>query len=325
MSRPSNTMRPAVGRSTPVRQLKNVDLPAPFGPMPARSSPRRTSTETSRSAASPPNWTDSPSVRRMTGAPAPRRTSSGATGAAVTVTLCELARDGDDGPVLRDDVQDAVLAAAQLEEELAEERLVVLPAQGLVALGEVVPLLHLQAFQGFDELHRVLAAPESGLLHAHLEGVDALEIRLHVAVGERAARIDLLEPRRRVLEERLVGRRIERALEHGNVAVDADEAVALAADGGEGRRHRDRPIAGDPIFLAEAEIVALRQERDALGTEEDPIEPVEAARDLGQKRRHVGRAEGDARGTDDLAAVLLDLGRERVLRRLPPRVVRERD
>ena len=40
MSSPLNTMRPAVGRSTPVRQLKNVLLPAPFGPMMARISPR---------------------------------------------------------------------------------------------------------------------------------------------------------------------------------------------------------------------------------------------------------------------------------------------
>ena len=43
MSSPLNTMRPAVGRSTPVRQLKKVLLPAPFGPMMARISPRWTS------------------------------------------------------------------------------------------------------------------------------------------------------------------------------------------------------------------------------------------------------------------------------------------
>ena len=40
MSSPLNRMRPEVGRSTPVRQLKNVLLPAPFGPMMARISPR---------------------------------------------------------------------------------------------------------------------------------------------------------------------------------------------------------------------------------------------------------------------------------------------
>ena len=40
MSSPLNRMRPEVGRSTPVRQLKKVLLPAPFGPMMARISPR---------------------------------------------------------------------------------------------------------------------------------------------------------------------------------------------------------------------------------------------------------------------------------------------
>ncbi len=33
ISSPSKMMRPPLGRSTPVRQLKNVLLPAPFGPM----------------------------------------------------------------------------------------------------------------------------------------------------------------------------------------------------------------------------------------------------------------------------------------------------
>ena len=41
MSSPLNRMRPLVGRSTPVRQLKKVLLPAPFGPMMARISSRR--------------------------------------------------------------------------------------------------------------------------------------------------------------------------------------------------------------------------------------------------------------------------------------------
>ena len=42
MSSPLNTIRPAVGRSTPVRQLKKVLFPAPFGPMMARISSRWT-------------------------------------------------------------------------------------------------------------------------------------------------------------------------------------------------------------------------------------------------------------------------------------------
>src|SRR5437762_6834191 len=32
-SLPSNTMRPVVGNVSPARQLKKVDLPAPFGPI----------------------------------------------------------------------------------------------------------------------------------------------------------------------------------------------------------------------------------------------------------------------------------------------------
>ena len=43
MFSPLNRMRPEVGRMTPVRQLKKVLLPAPFGPMMARISPRLTS------------------------------------------------------------------------------------------------------------------------------------------------------------------------------------------------------------------------------------------------------------------------------------------
>jgi hypothetical protein len=41
ISLPLNRIRPLVGRRTPVRQLKNVLLPAPFGPMMARISPGR--------------------------------------------------------------------------------------------------------------------------------------------------------------------------------------------------------------------------------------------------------------------------------------------
>src|SRR6202035_4867087 len=72
MSLPSKKMRPEVGRSTPVRQLKNVLLPAPFGPMMARTSPRATSTLTCDSAARPPKRTDSSSVLRIGTDAAPR-------------------------------------------------------------------------------------------------------------------------------------------------------------------------------------------------------------------------------------------------------------
>src|SRR5689334_25390707 len=39
MSRPSNSTRPDVRPRSPVRQLKKVDLPAPFGPIRPRMSP----------------------------------------------------------------------------------------------------------------------------------------------------------------------------------------------------------------------------------------------------------------------------------------------
>src|SRR3990172_5904261 len=178
MSSPSKTIRPAVGRSTPVTQLKNVDFPAPFGPMIARTSPRGTATETSLSAVSPPNRTVSRSVRRI---------------AESDVTLGVLAGGRHDRLFLRDDLQDLVLAAADLVEELADERLVILLAEDLVALREVAALLHPEALERADELHRVLASAEARLLDAELEGVHALEVRLDVAIGERPARIDRLQ------------------------------------------------------------------------------------------------------------------------------------
>ena len=76
MSSPLSRMRPEVGRSTPVRQLKNVLLPAPFGPMMARISPRWISKLTLLSAVRPPKRIVRPSVR-STGAVSPPRLSAG--------------------------------------------------------------------------------------------------------------------------------------------------------------------------------------------------------------------------------------------------------
>ena len=63
MSSPARRIAPEVGRRTPVRQLKNVLLPAPFGPMMARTSPLGTAKSTLFSAVSPPKRTVSFSVR----------------------------------------------------------------------------------------------------------------------------------------------------------------------------------------------------------------------------------------------------------------------
>src|SRR5207247_8565346 len=65
MSSPLNMIRPLVGRRTPVRQLKKVDLPAPLGPMIPRISPDGTRRDTFVSAASPPKRTVRASVVKM--------------------------------------------------------------------------------------------------------------------------------------------------------------------------------------------------------------------------------------------------------------------
>src|SRR5713226_7260007 len=60
MSRPSNATRPDVGGTAPEIALNKVVLPAPFGPMMARRSPRLTRSETSSTAFSAskrtPTW-----------------------------------------------------------------------------------------------------------------------------------------------------------------------------------------------------------------------------------------------------------------------------
>src|SRR5215469_183868 len=55
MSRPSNTIRPASGLSSPVSCPTSVVLPAPFGPMSAWVSPLRIASVTSSVATSAPN------------------------------------------------------------------------------------------------------------------------------------------------------------------------------------------------------------------------------------------------------------------------------
>src|SRR5271169_2776933 len=64
ISPPLNRICPDDGRRTPVRQLKNVLLPAPFGPMIARISSRRTAKLTWLRAVNPPKQTVRSSVRR---------------------------------------------------------------------------------------------------------------------------------------------------------------------------------------------------------------------------------------------------------------------
>ena len=55
MSFPSNRMRPELGDEEPLIILKNVVLPAPFGPITARNSPGSTVIDTSLTAIRLPN------------------------------------------------------------------------------------------------------------------------------------------------------------------------------------------------------------------------------------------------------------------------------
>src|SRR5262249_52553518 len=54
MSRPESETLPKSGRSCPLRRLKQVDLPAPFGPINANSSPGPSSKGTPATACTPP-------------------------------------------------------------------------------------------------------------------------------------------------------------------------------------------------------------------------------------------------------------------------------
>src|SRR5262245_44048489 len=193
----------------------------------ARIWPLGTEILTRLTAVRPPKRIVRFSVRRTADTAAPRPLPAGAPlpgwrGGATP--LRELARGREHRLLFRHRLQDVMLVVLDLEDELAQERLVVLPAERLVALRKVVGLLHLEAFERLDELRGVLATAEARLLHTELEEIDGLEVGLHVAIRQRSRRVDLLEPRDRVVEEALVGGGVERRLHHRHVAVDADEA-----------------------------------------------------------------------------------------------------
>src|SRR4051794_26238914 len=221
ISSPSSTIRPEVGRRTPVRQLKKVLLPAPFGPITARISPRATAKSTLLRAVRPPKRTVSASVRKI-GSETPTRDpvtggAASAKGSTVTCWVPSPSCDLDESEIginrpaaqepdkcvpafvedcefnrgiplgefagrrehrlfFRHRVQDTVLAVMDVEDELAQERLVVVLAQQLIALREVVAFLHFEAFQRLDQLRRVGATLELGFLHAELQRVHCLEV-----------------------------------------------------------------------------------------------------------------------------------------------------
>src|SRR5271156_4250457 len=67
-SRPSNSMRPAFAMRLPVIRLKRVDLPAPFGPMTPKASPRGTAKVTESETFKAPNDFETLSSWRITAA-----------------------------------------------------------------------------------------------------------------------------------------------------------------------------------------------------------------------------------------------------------------
>src|SRR5580658_6618809 len=140
ISLPSNRMRPLVGRSTPVKQLKNVLLPAPLGPIIARTSLRATSKLTSDSAAKPPKRTDSCSVLRIGVETAPRLLAGEPLSAESSASTLRRERAGrwDDCLVAWHRLFQMIGTAAHLEDEFLRECLVVGLAQHLVSLREVV-------------------------------------------------------------------------------------------------------------------------------------------------------------------------------------------
>ena len=125
----------------------------------------------------------------------------------------------------------------------------VLLAQDLVALGEVGALLHLEPLEGGDQLVAVFAALEARFLDPDFDGVHRLEIRLDIAVGQRAGKPGLLEAVDRLVQEGVKMRRIERRVEHRHIAVDPDKTLDLVAESRQLRGDGDRTVAGKFVFL----------------------------------------------------------------------------
>src|SRR5258708_5983271 len=217
-----------------------------------------------------------------------------------------------------------MLAALDLEDELAHERLMVLLAEHLVALREVVAFLHLQAFERLDELHRVVAAAEARFLHADLYGIHRFIIRLHVAVGRWTSGIDHLEADTCLFQELLVRGRVERTFENRKVAIDADEALDFVAERRQIGRFRDGAVSGPLVLPGQTEIVDLVADGDPI-RREDAQEAIKVPSDLGEERRHVGGAQRNAGRTGALAACFPDLVHKGIPRRLAPRVVSKND
>src|SRR5205807_365736 len=108
-STPAKTMRPEVGCMSPARQLKNVDLPAPFGPIRPTISPSSTARLAPETAAKLPNAIDTSLASSSTRSPA--KQWRGAVPQFVQAAGLETGQHQDDAPV--EDVGEPGAAAAE--------------------------------------------------------------------------------------------------------------------------------------------------------------------------------------------------------------------
>src|SRR5262245_45337081 len=97
-------------------------------------------------------------------------------------------------------------------------------------------------------------------------------------------------------------RRVEHPCQHRDVTVDSDKALDLVAERRQVGGFRDRAVSGPLILLGQSEIEGLVAYGDAVLAEENTEQAIEVAGDLRQERCHVGGAERNAGGADDLTA-----------------------
>src|SRR3954451_24977865 len=119
MSRPSNRTRPEVVLRSPVRQLKKVDLPAPFGPIRPRMSPCSKVTEASSTALKLPNaFVISRASRSMASSRVLRRLAAPSEQAEQTAGL--EARDHHDDRAIEHEGEPGALAAEPAVRDLLQ-------------------------------------------------------------------------------------------------------------------------------------------------------------------------------------------------------------
>src|SRR5271167_992881 len=220
-----------------------------------------------------------------------------------------------------DRVENMVFPVLDFEDELTREGLMVFFAQHLVAGREIGAFLYFEGFERGNQLWRVFASLKMRFLDPELKRVDRLEVGLHVTVGERPRGVDLFQAGERLVIESVQVRRVERLVEHRQIAVDADKSLDLLAQRRQLGRGGDGAVAGKFVFLGEPKVIALIDKVDRIRAKENKKQAVEISTDLRQEGRHVGGAEWYAERADDLAAILLDAGRIGVTGRLAPGVV----